>query len=209
MSDCSSGFRAFTPLSSQTTARPRTAGTSFGSQTQRPADGSRATPPGPLDATNQPQRRGGYTIRRFWCGHSTCVRSSSASPTSADAAERDRHGPLRRALALHGSCRLGILVERLVPVRRRRRRGLGRGRAMAAPATDDADLPISPPTFCGRHRPGRLRPGSGIGTARCQSLAPVVLQVQLASRSRFRRVPPAVALLPGDHHRRLRSGASS
>jgi hypothetical protein len=32
MSDCSSVFCGFTPLSSQTTARPRTAGTSFGSQ---------------------------------------------------------------------------------------------------------------------------------------------------------------------------------
>jgi hypothetical protein len=35
-------------------------------KSRRPADGSGATPPGPLDARNEPQRRGGHSIRRLW-----------------------------------------------------------------------------------------------------------------------------------------------
>jgi hypothetical protein len=100
MSDCSSAFRAFTPLSSQTTARPRTAGTSFGSQTRRPADGSRATPPGPLDATNEPQRRGGYTIRRFSCG---TRRASRCSRTRRGGLAIDTDLPISRTLRIRGT----------------------------------------------------------------------------------------------------------
>lgn len=116
------------PLSSHTAAKPRQERCSIGSQTRpraEPAGTSRATPTGPLNATNQPQRLPELSSRHFW--DAPCV---SARPLGSFAVDEET-GPHGHAFVTGSSKdRAGL------PGARVGRSGCGSGRVRFKPGAD-------------------------------------------------------------------------